>query len=48
MKWIKRLLVVALAVLIVLVLGVGGLAFYDSQAGEDSAAVSNVTFAVPL
>jgi len=44
MKWFKRLLVAALAVLIVLVVGAGGLALYDSQAAEDSAAVSNVTF----
>ncbi len=44
MKWLKRLLVAALLVLIVLVVGAGGLALYDSQAAEDSAAVSNVTF----
>ncbi len=44
MKWLKRVLVTALVVLIVLVLGAGGLALYDSQAGEDSAAVSNITF----
>lgn len=44
MKWVRRLGVAALLILIVLVIGVGALALYDSQMGEDSADVSNVTF----